>query len=68
MPCSTWCGPAASGDRCIREGCEIEFPPYTTVQHYFYAWRDSDVLGRINFDPHSPDEAAILSAVTTIEG
>jgi hypothetical protein len=27
-----------------------EFPPHTTVQHYFYAWRDSGVLQRINFE------------------
>jgi hypothetical protein len=27
-----------------------EFPPYTTAQHYFYPWRDSDVVERINFD------------------
>ena len=23
------------------------FPPFTTVQNYFYAWRDSGVLGRV---------------------
>ena len=33
----------------VRTGCQWrqlprEFPPYTTVQHYFYAWRDSGVL------------------------
>src|SRR5215472_17405856 len=32
-----------------RTGCQWrqlprEFPPFTTVQHYFYAWRDSGVL------------------------
>ena len=27
-----------------------EFPPYTTVQRYFYAWRDGGVLERINFE------------------
>ncbi len=25
-----------------------DFPPYTTVQGYFYAWRDSGLLARIN--------------------
>jgi transposase len=25
-----------------------DFPPYTTVQGYFYAWRDSDLWARIN--------------------
>jgi len=39
----------------VRTGCQWrqlprEFPPYTTVQHYFYAWRDSAVLPRINFE------------------
>jgi hypothetical protein len=27
-----------------------EFPPYTTVQHYFYARHDGGVLERINFE------------------
>ncbi len=27
-----------------------DFPPVSTVQHYFYAWRDSGVLERINFE------------------
>jgi transposase len=26
-----------------------EFPPFTTVQHYFYAWRDGGVLEKTNF-------------------
>src|SRR5438132_1452798 len=35
----------------VRTGCQWrqlprEFPPYTTVQHYFYAWRDGGVLQR----------------------
>jgi transposase len=39
----------------MRTGCQWwrlprEFPPFTTVQHYFYAWRDSGVLERINFE------------------
>src|ERR1700738_5506058 len=39
----------------VRTGCQWrqlprEFPPYTTVQHYFYAWRDSGVLEGINFE------------------
>jgi transposase len=39
----------------VRTGCQWrqlprEFPPYTTVQHYFYAWRDGGVLDRINFE------------------
>src|SRR6476660_6943430 len=38
-----------------RTGCQWrqlprEFPPYTTVQHYFYGWRDRGVLERINFE------------------
>jgi transposase len=37
-----------------RTGCQWrqlphDFPPYSTVQHYFYAWRDSGVWERINF-------------------
>ena len=36
----------------VRTGCQWrqlprEFPPYTTGQHYFDAWRDSGVLQRI---------------------
>jgi transposase len=27
-----------------------EFPPYATVQYYFYAWRDQGVLETINFE------------------
>ena len=27
-----------------------DFPPPSTVQHYFYAWRDNGVLERINFE------------------
>jgi transposase len=39
----------------VRTGCQWrqlprEFPPYTTVQHYFYGWRDAGVLQRINFE------------------
>src|SRR6516165_1042284 len=39
----------------VRTGCQWrqlprEFPPFTTVQHYFYAWRDGGVLERINFE------------------
>src|SRR6202030_3687025 len=38
----------------VRTGCQWrqlprEFPPYTTVQHYFYGWRDGGGLERINF-------------------
>src|ERR1700720_2555096 len=38
-----------------RTGCQWrllprEFPPFTTVQNYFYAWRDNGILGRINFE------------------
>jgi len=37
-----------------RTGCQWrqlphDFPPYSTVQHYFYGWRDSGVWERINF-------------------
>jgi transposase len=39
----------------VRTGCQWrqlprEFPPYTTVQNYFYGWRDGGVLERINFE------------------
>src|SRR6202022_1431819 len=39
----------------VRTGCQWrqlprEFPPYTTVQHYFYGGRDGGVLQRINFE------------------
>jgi transposase len=39
----------------VRTGCQWrqlprEFPHYTTVQHYFYGWRDGGVLERINFE------------------
>ena len=38
-----------------RTGCQWrqlprEFPPYATVQYYFYAWRDQGVLQTINFE------------------
>jgi transposase len=38
-----------------RTGCQWrqlprDFPPFTTVQHYFYAGRDGGVLERINFE------------------
>src|SRR5713101_6523507 len=38
-----------------RTGCQWrllprEFPPLTTVQNYFYAWRDNGILERINFE------------------
>ena len=38
-----------------RTGCQWrmlprEFPHYSTVQRYFYAWRDDGILERINFE------------------
>src|SRR5579859_2887133 len=38
-----------------RTGCQWrqlphEFPPYATVQYYFYAWRDQGVLETVNFE------------------
>src|SRR6266478_6465598 len=38
-----------------RTGCQWrllprEFPPFTTVQNFFYAWRDNGVLELINFE------------------
>src|ERR1700730_18236064 len=38
-----------------RTGCQWrllprEFPPFTTAQNFFYAWRDNGILGRINFE------------------
>jgi transposase len=37
-----------------RTGCQWrllprDFPPFTTVQHYFYTWRDDGVFEKINF-------------------
>jgi transposase len=39
----------------VRTGCQWrqlprEFPPFATVQYYFYAWRAAGVLERINFE------------------
>jgi transposase len=55
--------PAEDGMRSIvnamfymaRTGCQWqqlprEFPPFTTVQHYFHGWPDGGVLERINFE------------------
>ena len=38
-----------------RTGCQWrmlpkDFPPFTTVQGYFYDWRDNDLFERINFE------------------
>jgi transposase len=38
-----------------RTGCQwkplpSDFPHYSTVQYYFYSWRDNGVLERINFE------------------
>src|SRR3979411_1483042 len=37
-----------------KSGCQWrmlpkDFPPFTTVQHYFYDWRDDGLFGKINF-------------------
>jgi transposase len=53
----------------VRTGCQWrqlprEFPPYTTVQHYFYAWRDSRVLERINFELLLQARAAAFAATS----
>src|SRR5260370_4117123 len=55
-----------------RTGCQWrllprEFPPFTTVQNYFYAGRDNGVLERINFGllvetPQAPGREASPSA------
>src|SRR5260221_13910891 len=45
MRCSTWPGQVVSGG-C----CRASFRRFTTVQNYFYAWRDNGILGRINFE------------------
>lgn len=37
---------AASG--CQWRLLPKDFPPFTTVQHYFYRWRDNDLLALIN--------------------
>jgi transposase len=39
----------------LRTGCQWrrlpkDFPPFTTVQGYFYEWRDSGLFERINFE------------------
>ena len=39
----------------LRTGCQWrllpkEFPPFTTVQGYFYEWRDNGLFERINFE------------------
>jgi len=48
----TTCGPKSLARSMSVSGWAIrrEFPPYTTVQHYFYAWHDGGVLERINFE------------------
>ena len=38
-------GPAVSGGWLPRE-----FPPFTTVQGYFYDWRDDGLFEKINFE------------------
>ena len=38
-------GPAVSGG-C----CQGSFPPFTTVQGYFYDWRDDGLFEKINFE------------------
>ena len=43
MPCSIWRRRVASGACWPRD-----FPPYSTVQGYFYAWRDCGLWARIN--------------------
>jgi hypothetical protein len=47
-----------------------EFPPYTTVQHYFYAWRDGGVLERINFEllPPEAHTRPILQCFARLKG
>src|SRR5216683_7254575 len=37
-------------DRVSVAAAAGEFPPFTTVQNYFYAWRDNGILERINFE------------------
>jgi transposase len=37
---------AATGCQC--EALPKDFPPFTTVQHHFYRWRDSGLLELIN--------------------
>ena len=39
----------------VRSGCQWrmlpkDFPPFTTVQGYFYEWRDTGLFERINFE------------------
>ena len=39
----------------LRSGCQWrmlpkDFPPFTTVQGYFYEWRDNGLFERINFE------------------
>ena len=44
---------ARSGALPLRTGCQWRalpdaFPPYSTVQRHFYAWRDAGLFERIN--------------------
>ena len=46
-----------------RTGCQWrllpkDFPPFTTVQGYFYDWRDQNLFERINFELLQTREAA----------
>jgi putative transposase len=41
----TWRGAAANGRMLPKD-----FPPFTTVQGYFYEWRDTGLFERVNFE------------------
>jgi hypothetical protein len=50
---------------------EKQRKPAYQPSYFGLLWNDADILifGRVkDLSPHSPDEAAILSAVTMIEG
>jgi transposase len=50
---SVWAGRARPSCDAIlylaRTGCK-DFPPFTTVQGYFYDWRDDGLFEKINFE------------------
>jgi transposase len=48
-------GVQSGASKVLRTGCQWrllpkDFPPFTTVQGCFYAWRDNGLFERINFE------------------
>src|ERR1700751_6254754 len=57
----------------VRTGCQWrllpkDFPPFTTVQGYFYDWRDQNLFERINFELLLPAREAAGRVVTDTSG